>query len=400
MAGYRGSSKWGFAPAIALLLALLAACGQQNGVTGTASTSSSTEQASAATLVASASVEAEGLPSAVSAAASASAGASATASAAAASAAASPAAVAGPGEFQNPVLKVDFPDPFLLKEGDTYYAYATNGQGKNVQAARSTDLVKWEGLADAMPVMPKWVKPNFTWAPEVIKIGDKFVIYYTARDKASNKQCVGVAISDKPEGKFKDTRDSPFVCQVNEGGTIDASPFRDADGKLYLLFKNDGNCCGFSTYLYSQELAADGLSLVGEPVRLVKNDQVWEGSVVEAPSMWKQEDTYYLFYSGNSYAGLEYAVGYATCETPKGPCTDAPENPILKTALKKPPVIGPGHQTLVVDDDGETWLVYHAWEVASTGLKTSRRLMWIDLITWQDGKPVVQGPTTAPQPLP
>ena len=400
MKGYRGLSTWSLAPLIAVLVALLAACGQQNGGAGTASPTSASVQASASAGLASQPAAAEASSPAVSMAASASAGASPTGSAAAASAVASPPAVVGEGEFQNPVLKTDFPDPFLLKEGDTYYAYATNGQGKNVQVARSTDLVKWEGLADAMPVIPKWAKPNFTWAPEVIKIGDTFVIYYTARDKASDKQCVGVATSEKPEGKFKDTRDAPFVCQVDEGGTIDASPFRDSDGKLYLLFKNDGNCCGFSTYLYIQELGSDGLSLVGEPVRLVKNDKVWEGSVVEAPTMWKQEDTYYLFYSANSYAGLEYAVGYATCETPKGPCTDAEENPILKTALTKPPVIGPGHQTLVVDDDGETWLVYHAWEVASTGLKTSRRLMWIDRITWQDGKPDVQGPTTAPQPLP
>ena len=83
-----------------------------------------------------------------------------------------------------------------------------------------------------------------------------------------------------------------------------------------------------------------------------------------------------------------------------GPCEDAPENPILKTALKKPPVIGPGHQTIVLDDDGETWLVYHAYEVSSTGLKTNRRMVWIDQLDWEEGKPVVRGPTTDPQPLP
>ncbi len=303
------------------------------------------------------------------------------------------------GSFKNPVLKQDYPDPHVIEVGDTYYLYATNGSGRNVQAARSQDLVKWELLTDAMPVLGKWVKPGLTWAPEVMQIGEQFILYYTARDKASNKQCVGVAVADKPEGKFKDTREGPLVCQVEEGGTIDASPFQDGD-KLYLLYKNDGNCCGFATYLYIQEMAPDGLSLVGEPVRLVRNDKVWEGRVVEAPTMWKQDDQYYLFFSGNDYAGIPYAVGYATCESAMGPCEDAPENPILKSALRKPPVIGPGHQTIVLDKDGETWLVYHAYEVTTGGTKTNRRMVWIDQLDWENGKPVVRGPTTDPQPMP
>ncbi|HEX9988139.1 MAG TPA: glycoside hydrolase family 43 protein [Chloroflexia bacterium] len=304
--------------------------------------------------------------------------------------------------FTNPVLRSDFPDPFVLKEGDTYYAYATNGSGKNIQAATSTDLVNWKVLSDVMPALAPWAKlgGSYVWAPEVTKIGEKYLLYYTARDKASNKQCVGVATADKPEGKFKDTSDKALVCQAQEGGTIDASPFQDGD-KHYLYFKNDGNCCGIATYLYVQELAPDGLSLVGEPTRLVRNDRQWEGAVVEAPTMWKQDGKYYLFFSANSYAGFEYAVGYANCDSPMGPCTDAPENPILASRMKeKPLVIGPGHQTIVQDKEGDIWLVYHVWEVNTSGMRGNSRFMWIDPLEWQEGKPVVKGPTTNPQPLP
>ena len=306
------------------------------------------------------------------------------------------------GTFTNPVLRGDFADPFVLKEGATYYAYATNASGRNIQVATSPDLVKWTLLSDAMPSLPTWAKlgGSLVWAPEVMKISDKYVLYYTARDKASNKQCVGVATSDKPQGKFRDTNPAPLVCQAEEGGTIDASPFRDGD-KLYLYYKNDGNCCNKLTYLYAQEMAPDGLSLVGEPKQLVHNDRGWEGRVVEAPTMWKHEDKYYLFFSANNYAGVEYAVGYANCETPLGPCEDAPENPILASRMdQKPLVIGPGHQTIIEDDDGETWLVYHAWEVTSAGMRGSSRFMWIDRLTFEGGKPLVQGPTTDPQPVP
>jgi len=333
-----------------------------------------------------------------------------TAPAVAAEATVAPAATVAPtiapvgaDQFKNPVLRADFPDPHLLRVGDTYYAYATNGSGKNVQLAVSSDLVTWAQRTDAMPALGKWVRLSapLVWAPEVIQIGEQFALYYTARDKESDKQCVGVAVAAKPEGKFKDPNERPLVCQVEQGGTIDASPFRDADGTLYLYYKNDGNCCSLPTYLYVQPLAPDGLSLTGEPTQLVRNDKAWEGRVVEAPTMWLHDGGYYLFYSGNDYGGPPYAVGYATCASALGPCEDAPENPILATDTDgQPLVIGPGHQTIIEDDEGETWLVYHVWEVTSAGLRGNRRFMWLDRLAWNDGVPTVEGPTRAPQARP
>src|SRR5690242_19719628 len=150
-------------------------------------------------------------------------------------------AATGP-TFKNPVLASDFPDPFVLKVDNLYYAYATNGAGKNIQRATSPDLVHWSMKGDAMPALASWARigGNLVWAPEVIPVGGKYVMYYTARDKASDKQCVGVAVSDTPDGRFKDSNDHPLVCQADQGGTIDPDPFQDGD-KLYLYFKNDGN---------------------------------------------------------------------------------------------------------------------------------------------------------------
>jgi beta-xylosidase len=303
--------------------------------------------------------------------------------------------------FANPVLRANFPDPFLLKEGDTWYAYATNGSSRNVQLATSTDLVQWKVQADAMPSLAPWVKLSSSdvWAPEVLKTESGYNIYYTARDKTSGRQCVGVAVSDKPQGKFRDANDAPLVCQVQEGGTIDASPFRDGE-KLYLYYKNDGNCCGIPTFIYVQEMTPDGLGLVGEPVQLVRNNGAWEGRVVEAPTMWNHDGKYFLFFSANDYADPAYAVGYATCETPMGPCEDAPENPILKSRMDVQPfVVGPGHQTIITTG-GQDWIVYHAWQVLPSGMRSDNRFMWIDRLDWEDGAPVVRGPTSDPQPKP
>lgn len=299
--------------------------------------------------------------------------------------------------FTNPVYDVNFPDPFVLRANGRYYAYATNGEGGNVQTLVSGDLVRWTPGKDALPELGAWATPGFTWAPEVLRVGDgRYVLYYTARATEPDRQCIGAATADSPAGPFVDRALKPLVCQADEGGSIDASGFDDGGGRLYLLWKNDGNCCGLPTFLYGQQLSKDGLRPVGRRARLVRNDAAWEGNLVEAPTLWKEGGRYYLFYSANDFASESYAVGYANCRTPLGPCEDAAENPILATRCT---AAGPGHQTLIRDDD-ETWLVYHAWPPDAIGSAYPGRTLWIDRVAWRGGKPVIAGPTCRPQPVP
>jgi beta-xylosidase len=302
----------------------------------------------------------------------------------------------GPNEFVNPVITLNFPDPDVLKVGDTYYAYATESGSVTVQTARSSDLVTWQMLGNALIVLPPWVKPGFNWAPDVsiAADGETFVMYFTARDAASDRPCIGAATSDKPEGPFSFVGDTPLICQLDQGGSIDASSFVDDDGARYVLWKNDGNCCGKDTWLYMQKVSADGLTLEGEPTGLVKQDQRWEGNLVEAPTLWKHGGKYYLFYSANSYLGPDYAVGYAMASQPLGPYQKAAE-PLLKTNGGRGTVIGPGGQDVVVAPGGRTWMVYHSWDNLG-----SYRTMSIDELDWEGDRPVVRGPDEVPQPKP
>ena len=303
-----------------------------------------------------------------------------------------------PKRFTNPVYDENFPDPFVLRERGRYYAYGTNSAGLNVQLLRSRDLVEWRPLGDAMPRLAGWTVPGRTWAPEVVRLRrGAYVLYYTAQSGALSKQCIGRALSRGPGGPFVDRSKRPFVCQPAQGGSIDASPFRDADGRLYLLWKNDGNCCGLDTFIYAQRLSTDGARLVGKRTRLVRQDAAWEGQLVEAPTLWRERGRYYLFFSANAFDSEDYAVGYATCDTVLGPCEDASANPILTTKCR---AFGPGHQTVVRDDDGEPWLVYHAWPPDAVGSVFPGRLLWIDRLVWENGRPVVKGPTCGPQALP
>lgn len=296
--------------------------------------------------------------------------------------------------YTNPVLNQDFPDPDTLKVGDTYYAYATNSGSMNIQAAKSPDLVHWTILPSALPALPKWARSGFTWAPEVTTAANNgYVMYFVARDMASDKQCIGVATSAKPEGPFKSTGEKPLICQLDQGGSIDPSSFADDNGTHYLLWKNDGNCCRKDTWLYLQQISGDGLQLQGTPARLIKQDQGWEGNLVEAPTLWKHNNKYYLFYSANDYAGLPYAVGYATADTIGGPYRK-PAKPILPSSIPNH-IVGPGGQDIVTAKDGSTWIMYHAWN------KSVRyRSLRIDPLVWQGDVPTVQGTNGVPEPMP
>lgn len=311
---------------------------------------------------------------------------------------------AGPGEFLNPVIAQDMPDPFVYKAGGTYYLYSTTDGLRNVPYATSPDLVSWTRGGDAMPGPPRWSDGDY-WAPEIARVDDReYLMYFTARTPGIKRndgqpaQCVGVAVSDLPAGPFVDAGDEPLLCQAELGGTIDASPFLDVDGRRWLIYKNDGNCCGIATRFYLRQLSQDGLSFVGEEIELegsgAQADASWEGSVVEAPNIHLEHGTYYLFFSGNDYRGREYAVGYATSKSITGPYMDAEENPILETPDGGEP-FGPGHQTLVADDDGDLWIVYHAWDREMQG-----RQIWMDELILDAGRAVVAGPDAGPQPIP
>jgi len=290
--------------------------------------------------------------------------------------------------FTNPVYGNNFADPQVVAVDNTYYAFATNGALGNVQTLRSPDLVSWEPVGDAMPLLAPWTTPGRVWAPEVaIHAADRYVMYYTSAGSASGRQCIGVAVASRPEGPYVDKSPVPLICQADEGGSIDASPFQDSSGRRWLYWKNDGNAIGVDTWIYASELSADGLTLTGPVHRLIKQDLPWEGDLVEAPYMVERDGVFHLFYSANAFDKAAYAVGHARCASPTGPCTKSGD-PILSTS---PDAAGPGHN-MVLHKDGRDWFVYHAWDPTQVGSAPHGRTMCLSDLTWPGDVPAVQPP--------
>jgi beta-xylosidase len=284
-----------------------------------------------------------------------------------------------------------------LKVGDVYYAYATNANDANIQVARSRHLVHWEVLGEALPELPAWAVQNFgwAWAPEVFRSSeDQYVMYFTARFSIGfdGTQCIGLATSDDPVGPFVSSNPEPFICQTDQGGSIDPSTFVDVDGQRYILWKNDGNCCGYKVWLYIQEVSTDGLTLEGEPRQLLSVDQRWEGNLVEAPTLWRHDGKYYLFYSANAYNDRRYATGYAIADDIFGPYFKA-EEPLLATDLAVG-IVGPGGQDVVAGPRGGTRIVFHGW--APEGY----RRLYLAPLNWQNGAPTLGLSGREPLPVP
>jgi GH43 family beta-xylosidase len=288
----------------------------------------------------------------------------------------------------NPVWDRNFADPAVLRADGVWWAFATNGTLGNVQVLRSPDMRRWEPVGDALPALGAWASKGRTWAPEVaVGPGGRYLMYYTARVRRQRRQAIGCAVADHPAGPYVDDSEQPLIDDRDEGGSIDATPFTDTDGSRYLWWKNDGNAVGADTWLYAARLSEDGRSLAGEPVRVLKQDLPWEGTLVEGPFLHRRDGVLHLFYSANAFDSADYAVGHAVLDGPMGPAHKSGD-PILTT---NDVAVGPGH-CVVVEDGGRTWMVHHAYRPDGAGGRRRGRRMWLTEILWDGDEPVCDGP--------
>ena len=296
-----------------------------------------------------------------------------------------PAVSASPGQ----VYAGDFPDPFVLRVGTGYYAYATETDSISVQRMRSSDGRSWQHVGNALPVLPAWAERGHTWAPSVLPRLGYYVLYYTVRDRASGRQCISRAVAYLPQGPFVDSSSRPWICQLERGGSIDPHPVVDAAGRAYLLWKSDDNAIGQPTRLWAQRLGAGGLTLEGQPTEILAQDQSWEAPAIEGPAMLRMGETYYLFYGANWWESARYGIGYATCSSPLGPCTKVTTSgPWLASAGT---TAGPGGPSPFTSADGSLWMAYHAWTAGQVGYSVGgARSLHVDRLEFVEGRPALR----------
>lgn len=266
-------------------------------------------------------------------------------------------------EYPKVILRGDYADPTILRDGKDYYmTHSPFVYSPGFLIWHSTDLANWEPITRTMtPIV------GSAYAPDLIKHKDKYYIYYPA--KGTN----WVIWANDIMGPWSD----PIDLKV---ARIDPGHIADKDGKRYLHLSG-------GTMV---ELSDDGLAVVGEPFKTYegwKYPEDWEVECfcLESPKLNYKDGYYYLTSAEGGTAGpaTSHMVVSARSKSAKGPWENSPYNPIVHTYSANEQWWSKGHGTLVDDVEGNWWIVYHAYEKDKY---TIGRQTLIDPIKWtKDG---------------
>ena len=259
--------------------------------------------------------------------------------------------------------EVPLADPYILVDGNTYYAYGTHASD-GIEVYSSTDLEHWQYETLALS-KENTTEQQWFWAPEVYFKNGQYYMYYSANEH------LYVATASSPKGPF--TQVGGYMMQEVLGSEkcIDSSVFFDDNGQAYLFFVRftDGNC------IWMCELDDDLVTPRAETLRhCFSVSQQWEdlmGRVNEGPFVLKNNGIYYLTYSGNDYRSQDYAVGYAMARSLTNNWQKSSQNPIVRRTEN---LLGTGHHSFFTDLEGRLRIVFHAHK---SDTEVAPRMMYI-----------------------
>ncbi len=346
-----------------------------------------------------------------------------------------------PDTFRNPILPTipgstrrveTFADPAIIKAKDGfYYAYATKDPRFDgdtfhvIPIIRSNDLVNWTYVGDAFPNgNPPSAEPNAgIFAPDIRYMNDQYYLYYSITNIVGDTggetgpngddSAIGVATSPNPAGPFTD-RGIVVEPQVNPccnafRATIDPAILPLPDGRRLIYY---GSYFGG---LDVRELTPDGLRSVPATQQRVAIDNRYEG-----PFVIYRNGYYYMFASATDCCNFEltgYDVFAGRSRSPFGPFVDREGDTFVEPRVGGEVVlaqngnqfVGVGHNTVITDDAGQDFIVYHGIDqrnpevYAQGGIPINRRSLMMDRLDYIDGFPVARagaGPSNTAQPAP
>ncbi len=233
-------------------------------------------------------------------------------------------------------------DPSVILADDGYfYIY-----GSHMAAARSKDLMSWEMISrnaekgcklfeDVQSELQEalfWARTATFWASDVQQLADgRYYLYYCTCEGSSPLSALGLAVSDRPEGPYKDL--GIFLKSGMEGydatqlpNVIDPHTFYDKNGKLWMVY---GSYSGGIFILEMDENTGFPLEGQGYGKKLLGKNH----ARIEAPYILYSEETdyYYLFLSfGGLNANDGYNIRVCRSKNPDGPYVDALGQEMIK----------------------------------------------------------------------
>lgn len=298
-------------------------------------------------------------------------------------------------------------DPAIYKDGDWYYVFSTDttpgGIVKGgIQIRKSRDLINWQWVGRALDGVPEeaknWTGAEILWAPEIVKYGDTYFMYYAASQFGKTQSFIGVAVSSKIEGPYEDRGEVYKSSQGEEGpNAIDPNVEFDKQGTPWMVY---GSFFG-GIYLARLSLETGKLAEPGRGKLIAKRHTSVKGAIEGPYIIYHPDfDYYYLFVSYDSLFS-DYNIRIARSESIDGPYTDLWGNDMTDTTLPPDDVglkvlggykfskgdgwIAPGHNSVLKDGD-DYYICHHARNEKDK----KRPFLHIRKIAWtEDGWPLV-----------
>jgi beta-xylosidase len=220
-----------------------------------------------------------------------------------------------------------------------------------INAFSSRDLIHWKKHPHVLDIKNVSWAAYSIWAPSIINANNKYYLFFSANDIQTDRETggIGVAVSDQPEGPFKDALDKPLIGKFYNGAQpIDQFIFQDSDGAYYLYYGGWRHC-------NIVRMSSDLLSVIpfddGQTYK-----EITPKNYVEGPFVFKRNGKYYLMWSEGGWTGPDYSVAYAIGDSPAGPF-----NRIGKILQQDPNIAtGAGHHSVIqIPGTDEYYIVYH-----------------------------------------
>jgi arabinan endo-1,5-alpha-L-arabinosidase len=267
-----------------------------------------------------------------------------------------------------------FHDPSTpVRQDDRWWIFST---GNGIATRHSNDLKSWTEGEPVFKSLPEWhreVVPDHKghlWAPDIIRQGDRFLLYYSVSSWGKNSSAIGLASNTSldPKDPGYEWKDQGIVLRSgpeNDYNAIDPQLFSDDDGSLWMAFGS------FWKGIKLVEL--DPASGHLHASRNTLHHLAWNKSI-EAPAILKHGDHYYLFVNwGLCCRGVDstYEIRVGRSREITGPYLDA-EGEDMATgggtlfAATEGDRIGPGHPAFV-EQDGTTRMFFHYYDRRRNG---------------------------------
>ncbi len=308
----------------------------------------------------------------------------------------------------NPIV-LQRADPFILRDGDGYLFTGSYPTYDRIVLRRSQKLSTLQTAAEHTI----WKRHSdgemsqLIWAPEIHKIGNRWVIYFAAAatsaidENADTFQhriyCLTCDDEDPINGTWIERG---RVDTGTDTFSLDATTFVHSDGRQYLIWAQQDLSIEGHSNLYIARME-NPWTLETQPVMLSKPELDWEKVrfiVEEGPAVLVHGNRIFVTFSASG-TGPEYAMGLLFIDADADLLNPENWSKSLKPVFSSDETVrqfGPGHNSFTKTADGRDVLIYHCRnyvEILGDPLFDPNRHARMGLIEWDDaGNPVFGKP--------